>query len=137
MGLVAAGAYLREVRTLRRLSRVGLGAQVGISDDQINRMEQGRNAMLGPALLRLITRIDASYADVVELLEREDGAAAKDEALTRARSWVTRVAALGERELTSQEHTVELYELALRRTGGDRAAARRLLLRALDQVLDE
>lgn len=136
MGLATAGAYLREVRRLRRLSRVGLGAELGISDDQINRMEQGRNAMLGPALLRLITRIDASYAEVVELLEREDGPAAKEEAVTRARAWVTRVAALNDRELTSDEMTVELYELALRRTGGDRAAARELLLRALDQALE-
>lgn len=134
MGLAAAGAYLREIRRLRRLSRVGLAAELGISDDQINRMEQGRNAMLGPALLRLITRVDASYATVVALLEGEDGPAATEEAVARARAWVTRVAALNDRELTSEEMTVELYELALRRSGGDWAAARQLLLRALDQA---
>lgn len=136
MGLIAAGRYLREVRLLRRFSRVDLAADLGITDDQINRMEQGRNAMLGPTLLRLITRIDASYAEVVELLDLTDGPAADEAAVTRARAWLTRAATLGDRDLTTEEMTVELYELALRRSGGDRATARRLLLRALDQALE-
>jgi transcriptional regulator with XRE-family HTH domain len=136
MGREAAGIYLREVRVLRKLSRVQLAAELGISDDQINRMEQGRNAMLGPTLLRLITRVDASYAEVAELLDAGDSPELKDVAVARARAWVTRAAAIGDRDLTPGEEAAELFELALRRTGGDRAAARRLLLRALDQALE-
>ena len=135
MGLIAAGRYLREIRRLRGLSRVALAADLGISDDQINRMEQGRNAMLGPTLLRLITRIDGSYAEVVNLLDLPDEPAVEEAAAIRARGWVTREATLGN-DLTPAETTAELYELALRRSGGDRAAARRLLLQALDQVLE-
>ncbi len=38
MGLAAAGAYLQHVRVLRKVSRVQLAAQVGMSDDQIRRL---------------------------------------------------------------------------------------------------
>ena len=136
MGLEAAGAYLREVRVLRKVSRVTLATELGMSDDQINRMEQGRNAMLGPALLRLITLLDASYVQVTELLDHEDSPALKQDAVARARAWVLRPAVLGDNEPTPNEVTAELLELALRRTGGDMAAARRLLLRALQETLD-
>ena len=132
MGLAAAGVYLQHVPVLRKVSRVRLAAELGMSDDQIQRMEQGRNAMLGPALLRLIRLLDASFVEVAELLEGEDSPAVREAAVARARACVARSTALLHRDPTFAEVTDELLELALRRTNGDMTAARRLLLRALD-----
>ena len=135
MGLAAAGAYIREVRKVRRMTRPQLAEALGISDDQIQRMELGQHAMGGPALLRLIKAIDASYQELTQLLEDEQ--ATVEDAQRMARAWVARPVSLRDRELTPEEEQVELFELALRRTGGDRGAAMRLLLRALDALAAE
>ena len=123
------------MRVHRGLSRHQVADAVGISDDRIQILEQGKGTTNGLALLRLIHFIDASYEQVTSLLE--DESATIEQAAGLARAWVSRPAATGAQELTADEATAELFELALRRTAGDRGAARRLLLRALDESLRE
>ena len=133
LGFAAAGAYLQEVRHLRKLPRHRVAARLGISDDQIQRFEKGRNAMNGPALLRLIQAVGASYDEVTRLLEGVAGGV--EEARRMARAWVARSTTTPDPALDHE--TAALYAIALQRTHGDRAAARRLLLRALDEALDD
>ncbi len=129
MGLAAAGAYLEEVRQSRRVTRKQLAADLDISSDQIERIEKGRTKVNGPALLRLISRLEGSYQQVVALLN--DDLISLDDARALARAWASRTITRDPDDGSVEFETAELVAIALQRTGGDRAAARRLLLRAL------
>ena len=133
MGLEAAGAYLEELRKRRGYSRARLGAAVGVVDDIILRIEKGRGETAGSVLLKMVDLLGGSYDQVLQLLN-DPGEITADDARAIARAWITRPAVLGDRELTAEEEGAELFEIALRRTNGDREAARRLLVRALNQA---
>jgi len=134
MGLIEVGAYLEELRQVRRLTRQDVAPAIGISVDSLEFAEKGRGRLNGAGLLRLIHLLDGSYHELTRLLD--DEAATVEGARSLARAWAARPAALGDRALTPEEETAELWEIALRRTGGDATAARRMLLRALDAGLD-
>ena len=137
MGLFAVGAYLEELRRIRNMTRQELSAAVGISPDTLEDAERGRRRLNGPALMRLIGLVDGSYEQVAALLEMEEGEDSAEDARALAQSWATRPSVIGDRAPTPEELTADLWELALRRTGGDRDRARRLLLEALSVGLDE
>ena len=133
MGLTEAGAYIQEVRTLRRLSRQHVAARIGISDDRIEEFEKGRGKLNGPALLRLIHTIGASYEQVTALLD--DASATVEQARSLAVAALAQPPAGARPPLSDDDQVDELFALALERTGGDRRAARQLLLRVLEETL--
>ena len=137
MGLLAAGAYLEELRRIRNMTRQELARALGISHDSLADTERGRTRMNGPALFRWIGLLDGSYEQVAALLEMEENEDSAEDARALAQLWAIRPAVIGDRPLTAEEEKAELWEIALRRADGDRNRARRLLLRALDELLGE
>ncbi len=135
MGLVEVGAYLEELRRIRNLTRQEAARQVGLSVDTLQYAEKGYGRVNGAALLHLIQLLDGSFHQVLQLLDDERATAEGARAL--AQNWVIRPAAIGDRRLTDEEQKAELWELVLRRAGGDVDEARRLLLRALETSLPE
>ena len=135
MGLVEVGAYLEELRRIRNLTRQEAARQVGLSVDSLQYAEKGQGRMNGAALLRLIQLLDGSFHQVLQLLDDERATAEGARAL--ARNWVVRPAAIGDRRLTDEEQKAEIWEIVLRRAGGDVEEARRLLLQALEASLPE
>ncbi len=132
MGLEAAGAYLEELRKHAGYSRSELGAAVGVGDDIILGIERGRAEATGSVLLKIVDLLGGSFAQLLHLLTSL--AATAEDGRELAQAWAIRPAAMQLDELTPVEETEELLHIALRRTGGNRAAARRLLLRALWDV---
>ena len=135
MGLVEVGAYLEELRRIRGLTRQDVALQVGLSVDTLQYAEKGYGRVNGAALLRLIQMLDGSFYQVLELLD--DERATVEGARALARSWVVRPAAIGDRRLTDEEQRAEIWEIVLRRAGGDVDEARRLLLQALETSIPE
>ena len=132
MGLVEAGAYLHEVRMLQKLPRHYVAAQAGVSEDRITQFEMGRAKLNGPALLRLIRAVGASYDEVTSLLD--DGSATIASAQERARQWLARKEAAPD---STEAALDDLFAIALQRTGGDRRKARELLLQVLNDSFEE
>ena len=135
MGLAAAGAYIEEVRTLRQLTRQQVAEMIDLSHDQILRFEKGRSSLSGPALLKLIQAVGASFEETTRLLNGDE--VTVEDARECGRAWVARTNVHGGQDLSTEEQIAELLAIALQRTGGNMAAVRRLLLRALDTALDE
>ena len=134
MGLVEAGAYLHEVRMLQKLPRHYVAAQIGVSEDRITQLEMGRAKLNGPALLRLIRTIGASYEEVTAFLD--DGSATIGSAQELARQWIARKTAEDVPDST-EAALDDLFAIALQRTGGDRRKARELLLQVLNDSFEE
>ena len=132
MGLEAAGGYLEELRKHAGFSRADLGAAVGVTGDVILGIEEGRAEASGSVLLKIVDLLGGSFMQLLELIR--DAQVSAEDGAELARAWAIRPAAMGLDELTPAEETEELLHIALRRTGGDRAAARRLLLRALSNI---
>ncbi len=129
VNLAAAGAYLQEMRSLRKLSRQNVAELIGISDDRILQFETARGTMNGPALLRYIYAVGASADELYSLLEGDETTVDQARGLARRR-----VQQEAERQ-TVGDKTAELFEIALRRTDGDAAAARALLLEAIEKTM--
>jgi hypothetical protein len=72
---------------------------------------------------------------VLQLLD--DKRATVEGARALAQNWVVRAAAIGDRRLTDEEQKAEIWEIVLRRTGGDVDEARRLLLQALETSIPD
>ena len=119
------------------MTRPRLAREAAVSVDSLEDVELGRTRINGPALFRLVGLLDGSYEQVAALLEMEENEDSAADARALAQLWAIRPAVIGDRRLTVEEETAELWEIALGRTGGDRARARRLLLRALDELLGE
>ena len=132
MGLEAAGAYLEELRKHAGYSRADVGAAVGVGEEIVEGIEHGRAEASGSVLLKIVDLLGGSFAQLLHLMTSLTATVADGQEWARA--WALRPAALGLDELTPAEETEELLHIALRRTGGDRRAARRLLLRALWDV---
>ena len=91
--------------------------------------------MDGPALFRWIGLLDGSYEQVAALLAMEEGEDSAEDARALAQLWAVRPAVIGDRPLTVEEQTAEIWEIVLRRTGGDVDKARRLLIRVLNESI--
>ncbi len=135
MGLVEVGAYLEELRRIRNLTRQEAARQVGLSVDTLQYAEKGYGRVNGAALLHLIQLLDGSFHQVLQLLD--DKRATVEGARALAQNWVVRAAAIGDRRLTDEEQKAEIWEIVLRRTGGDVDEARRLLLQALETSIPD
>lgn len=86
--MIAAGAYLWELRDAKRLSREELAAEIGTNDVQIMRIEKGEIDTRGSLLLRFIHKVNGDFEEVVRLMD--DPTATEEEGRRRALAWLNR-----------------------------------------------
>jgi transcriptional regulator with XRE-family HTH domain len=87
MSLVATGSYLKRLREEARISRLALSKQVGTSDSQIIRIEQGQETR-GSLLAMMVKALNASPDDIIDLLASMDYT--QEDGLQRAELWIER-----------------------------------------------
>lgn len=133
MNLEATGAYLSELRRTRGYTQVQVGNAIGISDEMVWRVEKGRGETSGSMLLRMISFLEGSYEQVVQLMETPSITA--EDAREKARLWVEHSKVKTDK-LPGSDDASRLVEVALDYTFGDMKAARHLLLRSLEKMLD-
>jgi transcriptional regulator with XRE-family HTH domain len=85
MSLIATGAYLKRLREEAKISRLALSKQVGTSDSQIIRIEQGQETR-GSLIAKIVKTLNASPDDVIDLLVFDDYT--QDDGLRRAELWI-------------------------------------------------
>jgi transcriptional regulator with XRE-family HTH domain len=133
MNLEATGAYLSELRRTRGYTQVQVGNAIGISDEMVWRVEKGRGETSGSMLLRMIGFLEGSYEQVIQVMENPDFTI--EDARLQARRWA-------EHSQTTRDETAwrndpaRFVAAALDATNNDPKAARLLLLRALEQMLE-
>ena len=77
--MTAVGAYIRELREVRGLSRADLAARVKTHESQIYRIEKGEQDSRGSLLFAIIEALQGNVQDVYQLM-RSGGAVDVDEA---------------------------------------------------------
>jgi transcriptional regulator with XRE-family HTH domain len=85
MSLVATGSYLKRLREEAKLSRLALSKQVGTSDSQIIRIEQGQETR-GSLIALIVKTLNASPDDIIDLLVSTDYT--QEDGLKRAELWI-------------------------------------------------
>jgi transcriptional regulator with XRE-family HTH domain len=85
MSLVATGSYLKRLREEAKLSRLALSKQVGTSDSQIIRIEQGQETR-GSLIALIVKTLNASPDDIIDLLVSTDYT--QEDGLRRAELWI-------------------------------------------------
>lgn len=85
MSLVATGSYLKRLREEAKLSRLALSKQVGTSDSQIIRIEQGQETR-GSLIALIVKTLNASPDDIIDLLVSTDYT--QEDGLNRAELWI-------------------------------------------------
>jgi len=68
MGIQAVGIYLRVLREVRDIGRIPLAQELGIDDQQIERLEKGLAAPQSPFLFLLIQALQGDVDQVAELM---------------------------------------------------------------------
>jgi transcriptional regulator with XRE-family HTH domain len=88
MSMIAAGAYLWELRDAKKLSREELADAIGTNDVQVMRIEKGEIDTRGSLLLRFIHKVNGDFEEVVRLMD--DPTASEEEGRRRALEWANR-----------------------------------------------
>jgi transcriptional regulator with XRE-family HTH domain len=117
---VRFGENLRRLRRLGGLSQERLGGRIGVTFQQIQKYENGRNAVSVPTLCRLCVALGCTAADLLAGLEGE-GRPASEPATVRQQRLVARLsrAVLAIESAALQDKVVELVEVFAGRRPGE------------------
>jgi transcriptional regulator with XRE-family HTH domain len=110
MSLIATGSYLKRLREEAKLSRLALSKQVGTSDSQIIRIEQGQETR-GSLIAMIVKTLNASPEDIIDLLISTNYT--QDDGLQRAELWIEK---RKPRTLTQQEIHPDILNVISRLT---------------------